>query len=59
MQVHWGIPDSAAVDGPGAPEAFRQAYDELERRISGFMKLPIESLDRAELEQRLRALADR
>ena len=59
MQAHWGIPDPAAVEGTEAQKlaAFRQAFEELERRIKGFMSLPLESIDRAELQQRLRALA--
>jgi arsenate reductase len=59
LTAHWGIPDPAGVEGSDAARraAFRQAYDELERRIEAFMNLPIESLDRAQLQQRLRALA--
>jgi arsenate reductase len=59
LTAHWGIPDPAAVEGSDADKraAFRQAYAELERRVEAFTRLPIESLDRAELQQRLRALA--
>jgi arsenate reductase len=58
LTAHWGIPDPAAVKGSDIEKraAFRQAYDELERRIEAFMNLPIESLDRAQLQQRLSAL---
>jgi arsenate reductase (thioredoxin) len=34
---HWGIPDPAAVDGPGQRDAFREAYRELHERISAFL----------------------
>ena len=59
VQAHWGIPDPAAVEGTDAQKmaAFRSAYEELERRIASFMRLPLESLDRSQLQQRLRALA--
>lgn len=56
MTAHWGIPDPAAVQGTDAEktEAFRQAFRSLERRISVFICLPIASLDRMALTQRLR-----
>src|SRR5512144_819283 len=59
MKAHWGIPDPAAVEGPHAEQlaAFRQAFDSLERRIRAFMALPFDSLERAQLQQRLRDLA--
>jgi arsenate reductase (thioredoxin) len=47
MTAHWGVPDPAAVTG-GAPEierAFRDAFIILDRRISLFLCLPIDSLD--------------
>jgi len=55
MTAHWGMPDPAAVDGPVAArtEAFRQAFRALERRISIFTSLPIASLDRLSLTNRL------
>jgi arsenate reductase len=59
MKAHWGIADPAAVTGSHAEQmaAFRQAFDQLARRIGGFVNLPIESLDRADLQSRLRELA--
>ena len=47
MTAHWGIPDPAAVIGtPEVVErAFRDAFVTLDRRISLFLSLPIESLD--------------
>jgi arsenate reductase len=55
MTAHWGIADPAAVQGTEAQktEAFRQAFRALERRISVFVSLPIASLDRLALSQRL------
>jgi protein-tyrosine-phosphatase/N-acetylglutamate synthase-like GNAT family acetyltransferase len=59
MKAHWGIPDPAAVEGTPAEKmaAFRRAFDELERRIRRFVALPIETLDRADLQRRLGELA--
>lgn len=55
VTAHWGVPDPAAVQG--TPEeiarAFRAAYLALEQRISLFVSLPIHSLDRLSLSQRL------
>ena len=55
MTAHWGIPDPASVEGSEAERnlAFRQALAALERRIGIFVALPIESLDRLRLKQRL------
>jgi protein-tyrosine-phosphatase/N-acetylglutamate synthase-like GNAT family acetyltransferase len=59
LQAHWGIPDPAAVEGSNAQQlaAFRAACDSLERRIRAFVELPFDTLDRAQLQQRLRELA--
>lgn len=48
MTAHWGIPDPAAVTGGPAKieQAFRQAFFILDRRISLFLALPLEALDR-------------
>ncbi len=55
MTAHWGIPDPAAVTGTDAEKwlAFRQAYTAMENRIKVFTSLPIASLDRMKLQQRL------
>ena len=55
MTAHWGIADPAAVQGDEVERkmAFRQALAQLERRISIFVSLPLESLDRLKLQQRL------
>jgi protein-tyrosine-phosphatase len=34
---HWSIPDPAAVEGAGQREAFREAYDDLHRRIGALI----------------------
>ena len=55
MTAHWSTPDPAAVEGPDPEKraAFRDAFEELEHRISIFVNLPLDSLDSLELKQRL------
>jgi arsenate reductase (thioredoxin) len=55
MSAHWGIPDPAAVEGTLAERslAFADAYRMLSARISAFVNLPMASLDRLSLQQRL------
>jgi arsenate reductase len=58
LTAHWGIADPAAVQGPATEEhaAFRKAFDALDLRIARLVALPIGSLERAELLERLRAI---
>ena len=58
MTAHWGIPDPAAVTGTERERraAFRTAFSELERRIKIFTSLPVRSLDRIQLQERLDAI---
>ena len=58
MTAHWGIADPAAVQGTDANKAlaFRKALRELEARIKVFIDLPIASLDRMVLHDRLRLI---
>jgi arsenate reductase len=53
MTAHWGVPDPAAVHGPEAVAAFRDAYQLLQRRIELFANLQVRSLDRLSLKKRL------
>jgi len=55
MTAHWGVDDPAAVEGSDVDKAlaFRQAFNALEHRIKAFVSLPIASLDRLRLQQRL------
>jgi protein-tyrosine-phosphatase len=55
MTAHWGIPDPAAAEGSPAEIglAFKDAYRMLLRRIEVFTALPIRSLDRLSLQNRL------
>ncbi len=53
MTAHWGIPDPAAVEGRQdvVDKAFRDAYFQLDRRISLFLSLPLASLDNLAIKQ--------
>ena len=53
--AHWGIPDPAAVTGDDATKraAFRKASEQLARRIQLFLSLPIASLDKLTLKEKL------
>ena len=55
MTAHWGVEDPAAVEGSETERwlAFRKAFRELENRIKVFTSLPIRSIERNKLQQRL------
>jgi len=55
MSAHWGIPDPVAATGSEAEKrlAFADAYRMLKNRISAFTSLPIASLDRLSLPNKL------
>ncbi len=55
MTAHWGLADPAAVRGSEAEItlAFSETYRMLRQRISTFASLPIASLDRMSLKNRL------
>lgn len=61
MTAHWGVPDPASV--AGTPEqiqrAFRDAYSLLDRRISLFLSLPLESLDRMAIKREIDRIGGR
>ncbi|MEZ5751631.1 MAG: helix-turn-helix domain-containing protein [Paracoccaceae bacterium] len=49
---HWGVPDPVKAEGTPAQKglAFQRAYGDLHRRISTFIALPVETLDRMALQ---------
>ncbi|WP_321339687.1 arsenate reductase ArsC [Breoghania sp.] len=58
MTAHWGLADPAAVRGSNVEInlAFSETYRMLRQRISTFASLPIASLDRLSLKNRLDAI---
>jgi protein-tyrosine-phosphatase len=56
MTAHWGVPDPAEAKGTPAEIAlaFKDAYRMLHHRIGIFTALPIRSVDRLSLQQRLK-----
>jgi protein-tyrosine-phosphatase len=55
MTAHWGVPDPAAVEGTEdeKQKAFLTAYLQLQSRIELFLALPLETLDRMSLHQKM------
>lgn len=55
MSAHWGVPDPAAVEGtePEIALAFSDTYRMLNNRISIFCSLPLESIDKLSLQEKL------
>ncbi|MFN8006280.1 MAG: arsenate reductase ArsC [Terriglobia bacterium] len=55
ITAHWGVADPAAVEGP--PDEIRRAFQEafaiLDRRITLFLSLPLESLEELALKNKL------
>jgi arsenate reductase (thioredoxin) len=58
MTAHWGVPDPAEAKGSEAEIglAFKDAYRMLSQRIGIFTALPIRSLDKLSLQQKLREI---
>ena len=55
MTAHWGVPDPAAVEGTEAEKhlAFADAYRMLNNRISIFVSLPMQTIDKLALQKHL------
>jgi protein-tyrosine-phosphatase len=55
MSAHWGLPDPAAVEGSDTAKAlaFADTYRMLTNRINLFINLPMQSLSRLSLQERL------
>lgn len=56
MTAHWGIPDPAAAEGSDDEKrkAFFLAYNQLRTRLSLFINLPLDRLDKMTLQQQLK-----
>jgi arsenate reductase (thioredoxin) len=59
MTAHWGVPDPVEAKGSEAEIglAFKDAYRMLSQRIGIFTALPIRSLDKLSLQQKLREIS--
>lgn len=55
MSAHWGVEDPAAVQGDedAVNKAFKDAFILMSRRISLFLSLPIDKLDKLSLQKEL------
>lgn len=55
ITAHWNVPDPVRAEGTEAETglAFLAAYRALSRRLTGFLALPVESLDRISLQKAL------
>jgi arsenate reductase len=60
VNAHWGIEDPAAAEGTGIEKerAFAQAFRYLRNRVTAFIALPVNSLDRISLAARLREIGE-
>jgi arsenate reductase (thioredoxin) len=58
LTAHWGIEDPAAVEGEGQHQAFLQALRYLTSRISLFLTLPIASIDKLAMQQKLKEIGE-
>lgn len=58
VSAHWGIPDPAAATGTDDDKrrAFRDAFSILRRRISSLLSQPLDRLEKAALQERLREI---
>jgi arsenate reductase len=58
VTAHWGFPDPAAVQGTDEEKraAFAQTLRQIRHRVQLFLSLPLETLDRMAIENRMRDL---
>ena len=60
VTAHWGVPDPVAVQDEGdTTRAVAEAFRILQRRVDLFMCLPISSLDRMSLRERVAEIGKR
>jgi len=61
MSAHWGVPDPAAVEGSDEDKrhAFFAAMNQLQQRISIFVSLPLDKLDKVTLKRHLDEIGSR
>ena len=58
VTAHWGFPDPAAVEGTDEEKRafFAQTLRQMRNRVQLFLSLPLETLDRLAIENRMRAI---
>ena len=58
ITAHWGFPDPAAVEGRDEEKraAFARTLQQIRNRVQLFLSLPIDTLDRMAIEQRMHAI---
>jgi arsenate reductase (thioredoxin) len=58
VTAHWGFPDPAAVEGTDEQKraSFAHSLRQIRNRVQLFLSLPIETLDRLALENKMRAI---
>lgn len=58
LRAHWGLPDPADAEGTESEvdAAFEQTWRWLTLRVEAFLALPFETMDRAELQEKLQAI---
>lgn len=60
IKTHWGVPDPAHAQGTQGEidSAFLSVFTILERRVKAFLRLPLEQMDKTELQQKLSEIGD-
>jgi arsenate reductase len=58
VTAHWGFPDPAAVEGTDEKKraVFASTLRQMRNRVQLFLSLPLETLDRLAIENRMRAI---
>jgi arsenate reductase len=58
VAAHWGFPDPAAVEGSDEEKraAFASTLRQIRNRVQLFLSLPLETLDRMAIENRMKAI---
>lgn len=59
ITAHWGIEDPIPDEGADAQRRVRLAYHALQHRISLFLSLPLDSIDKLSLQHRLDEIGSR
>jgi arsenate reductase len=58
--AHWSFPDPAAVEGTDEEKraAFALALHQIRKRVQLFLSLPLETMDRLAIEDKMRSIGD-